>query len=372
MLSKEENELLTQVSPGKPMGDLMRRYWLPVLMSSELPKPDCAPMRVRLLGEDLVAFRDTDGKVGLLQANCPHRGAPLVFGRNEERGIRCIYHGWKFNTGGFCTAMPNVPTESDYKDKVRTLAYPCVERNGLVWTYMGAQDPPPPLPTFDFGERTAEQTYYSKQFYECNWLQVLEGDFDPSHSSFLHATLAEPTAASTADQKLDSSQRENVVRFDDRSPLIMTVQTEYGLLVGARRDAGKDYYWRLNLFAMPFYAFVPTTIDSPLHCNAWVPVDDDNTIVLRMDYHLDHPITDDERARMMMGLGSTGAPSTYLPPTQEAWGSWMPNLNRANNYGIDRDLQRTSKYSGMRGVWAEDKAVTEGMGSVIDLSLIHI
>jgi len=366
MLTRENNELVSRVGRGTPMGDLMRQYWLPALLSSELSGPDCDPIRVRLLGEDLVAFRDTDGKVGLLQANCPHRGAPLVFGRNEERGIRCIYHGWKFTVTGQCTAMPNVPPESDYKDKVRTLAYPCVERNGLIWTYMGAQETPPPIPTYDWGERALEQTYYSKQFYECNWLQVLEGDFDPSHSSFLHASLDEPSAPPTGTENLTPRDRENVVRFDDRSPLIMTVQTEYGLLVGARRDAGKDYYWRLNLFAMPFYAFVPTTIDSPLHCNAWIPVDDDNTIVLRMDYHLDRAMTEGEIARMMTGLGSTGAPSTYLPPTHEAWGSWMPNLNRANNYGIDRNLQRTKKYSGMVGVWAEDKAVTEGMGSIID------
>jgi phthalate 4,5-dioxygenase oxygenase subunit len=366
MLSQDHNDLVTRVGRGTPMGELMRQYWLPALLSSELPAPDGSPVRVRLLGENLVAFRDTAGQIGLLQANCPHRGAPLFFGRNEEGGLRCIYHGWKFSAGGNCMAMPNVPAESDFKDKVRVIAYPCVERNGLVWTYMGAATPPPPLPRFDFAERATDQFYFSKQYYECNWLQVLEGDFDPSHSSFLHATLDTPTAVSSAGKTLSLAERENVARFDDRSPLIMTVNTDYGLLVGARREAGPDYYWRLNLFAMPFYGFVPTSITAPLHCNAWIPVDDDNTVALRMDYHLERSLGESELAFLTNGLGSTGAPNTYLPPTNEAWGAWRPNLNRANDYGIDRTIQKTKKYSGIRGVWAEDKAVTEGMGSIID------
>jgi phthalate 4,5-dioxygenase oxygenase subunit len=366
MLTKEQNELVCRVGRGTPMGELMRQYWLPALLSSELPEPDGTPVRVRLLGEDLVAFRDSQARVGLLQANCPHRGAPLAFARNEENGLRCIYHGWKYDVNGRCSAMPNVPSESDFKDRVRLTAYPCVEQHGLIWTYMGSQSPAPPIPRFDFAERTPQQCYFTRQYYECNWLQVLEGDFDPSHSSFLHASLNPPSATSTAGKQLSLAERENVVRFDDRSPLIMTVNTDYGLLVGARREAGPDYYWRLNLFAMPFYAFVPTSIDSPLHCNAWLPVDDDNTIVLRMDYHLDRSMTEDELGRMRSGMGSTGGPGTYLPPTNEAWGSWMPNLNRANQYGIDREVQKTQKYSGIRGVWAEDKAVTEGMGPIID------
>jgi nitrite reductase/ring-hydroxylating ferredoxin subunit len=349
------------------MGELMRQYWLPAILSSELPNADGAPIRVRLLGEDLVAFRDTSGTVGLIQANCPHRGAPMFFGRNEEGGLRCIYHGWKFDVGGVCTAMPNVPAESDFKEKVRTLAYRCVEKNGIVWVYMGQESTPPPVPSFDFGERSEGQFYFSKQLYECNWLQVMEGDFDPSHSSFLHAavdSLIPPKAAPGAVRTF--AQREQEVRMDDRAPLIMTVNTDYGLLVGARREAGPDWYWRLNLFAMPFYAFVPISFDAPIHCNAWIPVDDHTTIVLRMDYHLDRPLSDDEMARMMNGLGSTGAPGTYLPATSDAWGNWMPNLHRGNDYGIDRERQRTLKYSGMQGVWAEDKAVTEGMGAIID------
>src|SRR5918998_6120570 len=135
MLSKEDNELATNTNRGTPMGELFRRFWLPVALSSELPGPDCTPLRVRILGEDLIAFRDTDGRVGLVDAYCPHRGAPMFFGRNEENGLRCVYHGWKFDVDGECVDMPNEPAESNFKTKIRTTAYPCREFGGLIWAY---------------------------------------------------------------------------------------------------------------------------------------------------------------------------------------------------------------------------------------------
>src|SRR5919202_22371 len=146
MLSKEDNELLTRVGPGTPMGQFIREYWVPAMLSSELPAADSDPVRVLLLGERLIAFRDTNGQVGLLANNCPHRGASLFFGRNEECGLRCVYHGWKFDANGVCVDMPNEPAESNFKEKVRAVAYPCYERAGIVWTYMGPRQEPPPLP----------------------------------------------------------------------------------------------------------------------------------------------------------------------------------------------------------------------------------
>src|SRR2546421_9047523 len=145
MLSKEDNELLCRVGAGTPMGELIRHYWVPAMLSSELPSADSDPVRVLLLGEQLIGFRDTNGKVGLIQNHCPHRGASLFFGRNEEAGLRCVYHGWKFDVEGHCIDMPNEPPESNFKNKVKAAAYPCVERNGCVWTYMGPQATPPPL-----------------------------------------------------------------------------------------------------------------------------------------------------------------------------------------------------------------------------------
>src|SRR4051794_21974282 len=149
MLSIQDNETLCRVGKGTPMGDLMRQYWIPAVRSDELPSPDCAPMRLRLLGENLIAFRTTSGAVGLMQNACPHRGASMFFGRNEEEGLRCVYHGWKFDTAGNCVDMPSEPAESNFKSKVHALAYPCEERSGIVWAYMGDRATPPGLPELE-------------------------------------------------------------------------------------------------------------------------------------------------------------------------------------------------------------------------------
>src|ERR1700694_1645863 len=189
MWKREENELITRVGPGTLMGATLRRYWMPVLLASELPQPDSDPVRVRLLGEDLVAFRDTNGKVGLVANNCPHRGASLFFGRNEEHGLRCVYHGWKFDTTGQCIDMPNEPAESDFRTKVRTVAYPTVDKAGVIWAYMGAPENQPPLPDLEWMRAPAGHSWVSKTYQNCNYLQAMEGGLDTSHSSFLHRAL---------------------------------------------------------------------------------------------------------------------------------------------------------------------------------------
>src|SRR3982751_1259757 len=176
MLSKEENQLLTQIGPGEPMGELFRRYWLPALLSEELPGPDCPPVQVRLLGEDLVAFRDSEGRIGLLDEYCPHRQASLFLGRNEQCGLRCVYHGWKFDVAGNCLDMPNEPAESDFRQKVKAVAYPCQERGGVVWTYMGPLSTPPPLPDLEANMVEGAQAFIIE--HDHNWLQVLEGTID--------------------------------------------------------------------------------------------------------------------------------------------------------------------------------------------------
>src|SRR4051812_13150970 len=189
MLSQADNEYLCQTGPGTPMGTLFRRYWLPTLLSREIPTADCPPMRVKVLSEDLVAFRDTDGKVGLMAANCPHRGASLFFGRNEECGIRCVYHGWKFDTTGQCVDMPSEPAESNFKGKIKATAYPCREQGGLIWTYMGPLAEPPGLPELEFTLVPDEQRYLSKRLQPTNFAQALEGEIDQAHNSFLHSRL---------------------------------------------------------------------------------------------------------------------------------------------------------------------------------------
>jgi len=168
------------------MGDLIRQYWVPAFMSSELPAPDGPPLRVRLLGENLIAFRTTSGKVGLLAHACPHRGASLFFGRNEAEGIRCVYHGWKFDVAGQCLEMPCEPPDSNFKDKVCARAYPCWERNGIIFTYMGSRQEPPPLPDLEPNLLSDGQTQIWTALRECNWVQALEGDIDTAHLGLLH------------------------------------------------------------------------------------------------------------------------------------------------------------------------------------------
>src|SRR5690349_3723575 len=219
MLSRELNELITRVGPGTPMGNVLRRYWMPALLSNEVPNADSDPVRVRLMGEDLVAFRDTNGTVGLIQNNCPHRGASLFFGRNEENGLRCVYHGWKFDASGQCIDMPNEPAESDFKNKVKAVAYPCVERNGLVWTYMGPRQTPPPLPDLEANNLPDGEYSVSAIQRECNYLQGLEGDIDTSHFSFLHFGAAGPETAEPGTF--------HYYALTDRAPRYQVLDTEY-------------------------------------------------------------------------------------------------------------------------------------------------
>src|SRR5579875_720451 len=175
MLTPQENERLTRVGPGTPMGNVFRRYWLPAALSSELPEPDCPPVRVRILGEDLVAFRDTEGKVGLVSAYCPHRRAPMFFGRNEECGLRCVYHGWKFDRTGTCVDMPSEPPDSLFKTKVTIKSYPTWEGGDLIWTYMGPPAEQPPVPDYEYVRAPKTHRFVSKTLQRCNYLAALDG-----------------------------------------------------------------------------------------------------------------------------------------------------------------------------------------------------
>ena len=190
MLSKEDNELLTQTNPRTPMGNLIRRYWIPALLSEEIPEPDGLPARVRLLGEELVAFRDTEGRIGLIGEHCAHRGTSLFFGRNEECGLRCVYHGWKFDVEGNVVDTPAEPAGSDFKNKLRHTAYPTHEANGIVYAYLGLRDKKPLFPEYEWTQVPLEQTYVTKCLLECNYLQGLEGECDSSHLSFLHRAFS--------------------------------------------------------------------------------------------------------------------------------------------------------------------------------------
>jgi len=197
MLSKADNDFLTQSGQGTTMGALLRRFWMPALLSEELPERDGPPRKIKIMGEDLLAFRATDGTVGIVEPHCPHRGANLYFGRNEECGIRCAFHGWKFDVDGNCVDLPTSPPESAYKDTIKLLAYPTRERGGMIWVYMGPREAIPELPQFEFGLVPAVHRYVSKKWQDCNWVQSLEGGIDTAHFSFLHKVIATCPAGST-------------------------------------------------------------------------------------------------------------------------------------------------------------------------------
>ena len=356
MLSSSDNELLTRVGPGTPMGQLFREYWLPVLLSSELPDRDGPPLRVRMLGEDLLAFRDTQGSVGLLGENCPHRGASLFFGRNEEAGLRCVYHGWKYDVTGRCVDMPNEPPESNFRDKVRHTAYPCREAAGVVWTYMGSRTPPPPLPDVEPVLVPESHHVAAKITEDCNWLQILEGDLDSVHTEFLHSRLD------------TASEGPGLPRSSDRHPRIEVAWTEYGLVKGARRrlDDGRDY-WRIYQFLLPAMVMLPATGDT-IPYRMTVPIDDGHTSFWNGEFSPERPLTEDERARHQVSRATGG----YVPATSDPLSRWRPVASRANNYLRDPEAQRTQLFSGIPPVKLQDIAMTESMGVVMDRANEHL
>ncbi len=355
MLTQEDNELLTRIGPGTPMGQLMREYWIPALMSSELPELDCAPVRIRLLGEDLIAFRDSEGRVGLLGNHCSHRGASLFFGRNEEGGLRCVYHGWKFDVEGRCVDMPNEPAESTFKEKVRHTAYPCRERGGAVWTYMGPRSVPPPLPGLEATMLPDDRRLLWLAMRECNWAQGLEGEVDTSHFGFLHA-ITDP-----GHTPIPGSFEDYMVR--DPSPRYAVTETPYGAMYGAYRQAEEQsYYWRIAQFLMPFWTMVPTGfLGDQTVVRAWVPLDDEHTMFWHFSA-VPSPTADVEKegrpAEFLVGRGPV------LPNTSDWLGRWRLANNKENDYNLDRELQRTTSYTGIRGIHVQDQAITESLGPI--------
>jgi phthalate 4,5-dioxygenase oxygenase subunit len=354
MLKHEDNELITRVGPGTPMGNLMREYWVPAMLSSELPQADSDPVRVLLLGEQLIGFRDSNGKVGLVANNCPHRGASLFFGRNEEAGLRCVYHGWKFDVEGNCLDMPNEPAESDFRTKVRAVAYPCQERGGIVWTYMGPRKDPPPMP--DLEANMLDGATATAFQLDCNWLQILEGDIDTTHVGFLHY------GGLTPDDQPPGSFSEYQLR--QKPAHFEVIDTPGGVAYGARRPGPPgEAYWRIAQFALPFYTFTPPGVLGVKKNNgARVPMDDYHTMSFFMNVGGRRP-----------GTGPQGVIfPKYLPNTTDWYGRFRFESNPGNDFEIDRDMQRTGKgsggFTGIASILMQDAAVTTSMGPIFDRS----
>jgi phthalate 4,5-dioxygenase len=368
MLSTEDNELLTRVGPGTPMGQLLRRYWTPALLASEAPTPGGDPVRVRLLGEDLVAFRDLNGRVGLIQENCPHRGASLYYGRNESGpggtcGLRCPYHGWQFDADGRCIDMPSEPPTSSFKDRVTAKAYPTHESGGIVWTYMGAPDTMTPFR--DFGSETLAPEHISatKMHTTCNWVQAMEGNLDTSHISWLHQW------AGAADLPDDGSDKPGYPSnpaswkywLHDRAPRLEVEDTWYGFkYVGIRTTPNGNEHVRMSAFCFPYHTVIATVPFGVRH-GMFVPIDDYNTWRISFTTRL----IDNSR-----GVG--GAPLFSVSPFKLARAEVDGNgivpreYTAENDYGIDRDEQRTTTFSGVAEFASQDLMVTETMGAIYD------
>jgi phenylpropionate dioxygenase-like ring-hydroxylating dioxygenase large terminal subunit len=361
MLSKENNERICRTDRGTPMGEAMRRYWMPALLIEELPEPDSNPVRVRLLGEDLIAFRTTDGKVGLIGDHCPHRGASLFFGRNEEGGLRCVYHGWKFDTAGACVDMPNEPPESNFKDKIHHVAYPTVEMAGTVWAYMGPQDNVPPVPTLEFMRLPGRRVFMSKTWEHCNYLQAIEGGIDTSHSSFLHRTW---------DPKGLKGMQAGGYRARSTAPKLEVVKTDYGYRYAGIRHLKEERqnYVRVYQFVMPFYqmrsyeGFLPGRPTVQGHM--WVPIDDEHCWVYNWMYTRGGEELTDEEIHMEEEAFGRG-PADLLP-------GYRPKQNAANDYLIDRQAQKTLSFTGIPGVNTQDMAMQESMGPIYDRTQEHL
>ena len=348
MLSREENELLTRVHPDSPMGGLFRRYWIPALLSEEIPQPDCPPVRVRLLGEDLVAFRDSQGRIGLLDEHCSHRGTSLFYGRNEECGLRCIYHGWKYDVEGNVLETPAEPAGSQLKNKVHHTAYPCVEAGGMIFAYMGPKDKMPVFPRYAWLGVPQNQTYIAKSLLECNYLQGLDGDCDSSHLNFLHR-IFKPDA------------RREFLAYEDQSPDWEIDEMDFGFRVAAIRKMGSDRnYVRISHFVMPFIGCVPvgSVINGKLDgFKAVYQVPADNTSTWRYDFFFkwSRPWSkDDSSKRNFVGI------------------DYKKIRNISNNYMQDREAQKSVNFSGIEEFLNQDACVTESMGPVTDRTREHL
>ena len=358
MLSREDNERLTSVTRGTPMGTTMRRYWIPALLAREVPEPDGPPVRVRLLGEDLVAFRDTRGQVGLLDEFCPHRRASLFFGRNEECGLRCVYHGWKFDVDGRCVDMMNEPEERQFKDKVFAGAYPTVEVGGVVWAYLGPAERKPVPPAFAWTRVPATHIQVSKVIQESNWLQGLEGGIDTSHAPILHRLLT--TNTTRPGFKPDNP----FVR--GKAPTLEVDITDYGYrYAGVRPLDEASFHVRTYHFILPFHQIRPSRSEGGVPLVAghmWVPIDDENTMVYNWEYSITAPLSAEDRLERRLGNG----PLDVDPTTFRAI------KNRRNHYLLDRQVQKAESFTGIDGINVQDRAIQEGMGAIVDRSREHL
>ena len=366
MLTREQNELLCRVEGEAPMGRLMRRHWLPVCLSEEVAERDGAPVRARLLGEDLVVFRDTEGRLGVLGERCPHRNASLVFGRNEQCGLRCLYHGWKFDVEGNAVETPTEPFDKK-NTSVKAKAYPARESGGFVWIWMGPKEEDGNNPQ---GQRELEPPAWApapetrisvvKMHAACNWAQVLEGSIDSAHSSSLHST--EMPAA----QDVDGSTATGSAWLrpsNDKAPRLQFQPTSYGFKYAALRkpirNAETHEYVRTTLFIAPFTVLIPPNNQYNL-AQMLVPLDDVNTMFYWVAWHPDPAKGISQDAWRRFCAAEVGVDLDK---------DFKKLRNLSNRYLQDREAMKRGDFTGIKGIPTQDMAMWESMGPIVDRSL---
>lgn len=349
MTTKAENDILVRTGPGTPLGDVFRRYWIPFLQSEELAEPDGPQVRVTLLSEKLIAFKDSDGHIGLIDEFCAHRRVSLWFGRNEESGIRCPYHGWKYDYLGNCLEIPSLPGDDKMCDRIKLKSYPCIEQGGVIWTYMGPPELCPAAPNFEWTVVPAENRYVNRRWQENNYLQAMEGGIDGSHVSWLHRSALDNEPMRVGSKGAEYQR--------DAAPNIQIKDSPAGMMIGARRaaEAGQSY-WRITPWIMPWYTIVPPYGDHALHGHAWVPIDDENCYAWTFTHHPVRALTDDELDAMKSGEGIY---AKLIPGTHRT------EANKENGYLMDRDGQKAGRtFSGVAGIAMQDASLQESVGPI--------
>jgi phthalate 4,5-dioxygenase len=367
MLSAADNVMLTRTGEGTPMGDLFRRFWIPVLLSQELPERDGPPVRLRVMGEDLIAFRDSSGRVGVVEPSCPHRGANLFWGRNEQHGLRCAYHGWKFDVNGDCTDMPSVPGNASYQASVKLKAYPVEERGDFIWAYIGPAGTQPPFQELEFTIVPPSQRFVSKKLQECNWAQACEGGLDTAHFSYLHMSVAESEEEFMKSMaRADASIQRERVRWmkEDGAPRFTVIPHDAGLVIGGARQADPgNTYWRISQFLMPNHGLTPNAFPGEnYHGQTWVPIDDHSCWVYCYTWNPEREITSDEREKFRKGFA-------VHAETDERW---VPIRNRRNDYLIDRNEQKHRSFTGITGVSEQDACIQDSQGFIANRTREHL
>jgi len=354
-----DNELLCRVEGEAPMGQVMRQHWLPACMVEEVAEADGTPVRARLLGVDLVVFRDSKGRVGVLDEKCPHRGASLAFGRNEDCGLRCLYHGWKFGVDGEIQEMASEPADSRMRN-LKARAYPAQEAGGFVWVWMGDVDSVRPFRDPAWAPSPATKISIVKIHAACNWAQVLEGSIDSAHSSSLHSTNM-PTAEVEGSTATETAW---LRPSNDKAPKLEVELTDYGFHYAAIRRPIRDpethVYIRTTVFIAPFTVLIPPNDQYNL-AQMLVPIDDVNCMFYWIAWHETKGISQDAWRRFC---------AAEVGPDLEP--DFTKKRNLGNDFLQDRAAMKAGDFTGIQGIPMQDMAMWESMGPIADRSEDHL